>query len=44
MEILCHSQIGLTMGTYSDGMPTAQREAAEPMGGILAAAATGSAG
>ncbi len=37
MEILGHSQIALTMDTYSHVMPTMQREAADLMDGILAA-------
>ncbi|HEV2108522.1 MAG TPA: site-specific integrase [Thermomicrobiales bacterium] len=36
MEILGHSQISLTMDTYSHVMPTARRHAAELMGAILA--------
>ncbi len=46
MEILGHSQITLTMNTYSHVMPTAQREAAALMARILGdqAAATGSDG
>jgi integrase len=35
MEILGHSQISLTMDTYSHVMPTARREAADLMGVIL---------
>lgn len=35
MEILGHSQISLTMDTYSHVMPTARREAADLMGAIL---------
>jgi len=37
MEVLGHSQIALTMDTYSHVMPTMQREAAALMDGILAA-------
>lgn len=35
METLGHSQISLTMNTYSHVMPVLQREAAEKMGAIL---------
>ncbi len=36
MEILGHSQISLTMNTYSHVIPALQRDAAERMGAILA--------
>ena len=36
MEILGHSQIGLTMNTYSHVIPALQREAAEQMDALLA--------
>jgi integrase len=35
METLGHSQISLTMNTYSHVMPVLQRETAEKMGAIL---------
>ena len=35
MEVLGHSQIALTMDTYSHVMPAAQRVAADLMGAIL---------
>ncbi len=35
MEILGHSQIKLTMDTYSHVIPTLQREAASKMNAIL---------
>jgi hypothetical protein len=36
MEILGHSQISLTMNTYSHVIPALQRDAAERMDAILA--------
>jgi integrase len=36
MEILGHSQISLTMNTYSHVIPALQREAAERMDAVLA--------
>ena len=42
MEILGHSQIGLTMNTYSHVMPAAQRDAADRMGRVLGATVSGS--
>ncbi len=36
MDILGHSQIGLTMNTYSQVIPDLQREAAREMGALLA--------
>ena len=41
MEILGHSQIGLTMNTYAHIMPQAQREVADLMDVLLPAAETG---
>ena len=38
METLGHSQIALTMNTYSHVMPELQREAADKMGELLFAA------
>lgn len=35
MEVLGHSRISLTMDTYSHVMPTAMRDAADPMNAIL---------
>jgi integrase len=35
METLGHSQISLTMNTYSHVIPALQRDAAERMGAIL---------
>jgi len=35
METLGHSQIGLTMNTYSHVLPELQREAAERMNSVL---------
>lgn len=37
MEMLGHSQISLTLGTYSHVLPGLQREAADRMGALLAA-------
>ena len=37
MEQLGHSQIALTMNTYSHLMPTTQREAADRMEALLSA-------
>jgi hypothetical protein len=37
METLEHSQIGLTMNTYSHIMPALQREAAMKMDALLSA-------
>jgi integrase len=39
MEALGHSQISLTMNTYSHVLPALQREAADKMEAVLAAAA-----
>jgi integrase len=36
METLGHSQIGLTMNTYSHVLPELQREAASKMDSLLA--------
>jgi hypothetical protein len=36
METLGHSQISLTMSTYSHVLPTLQREAADRMEAVLA--------
>ena len=36
METLGHSQISLTMNTYSHVLPALQREAAEKMEAVLA--------
>lgn len=38
METLGHSQIGLTMDTYSHVMPSLQRDAADLMDAVLAGA------
>ena len=38
METLGHSQIALTMNTYSHVMPSLQRDAADLMGAVLAGA------
>jgi integrase len=35
MEILGHSQVSLTLGTYSHVMPELAREAADSMGAAL---------
>ena len=40
MELLGHSQIGLTMNTYAHVMPTARREAADLLGRLLGPAPT----
>jgi integrase len=37
METLGHSQISLTMNTYSHVLPELQREAAEKMNAVLSA-------
>ena len=39
MEILGHSNIGITMNTYNHVMPQAQRDAANLMDAILSATA-----
>ena len=40
METLGHSQIGLTMNTYSHVVPALQREAADKMDEVFEPAAT----
>jgi len=39
METLGHSQISITMDTYSHVMPAQQREAADRMGDLLSGGA-----
>jgi hypothetical protein len=44
MEILGHSQISLTMNTYSHGRPRLKREAASQMGKVLTGGLSSSSG